>query len=46
MISSSVLDALHASLPLPPRNPGWNPRERPVRADMIKAKLIHVLEAH
>ena len=42
----AVLDALHAMTPSRPRGPRCEPEERPVRADMIKAKLIHVLEAH
>jgi hypothetical protein len=42
-----VFDALHAGAPPPPRSPRVNARrERPVRAEMIKATLIHVLAAH
>ena len=43
----AVFDTLHAVAPSLTAQPaGGYPRERPVRADMIKAKLIHVLEAH
>ena len=40
------LDALHALTPSRLHGPRCETEERPVRADMIKAKLIHVLEAH